>query len=243
MNNDFRKFAVHHLGMNGLALDQYGASISNNYISPTIMEERKLNVTQLDVFSRLMMDRIIFLGTQVDDYTANVIQAQLLYLDSSDPGKDIALYINSPGGSVYAGLGIYDTMQYIQSDVSTICTGMAASMAAVLLVAGQKDKRLALKHSRVMIHQPMGGIQGQASDIEITSREIVKLKKELYTIISDHSGQDYDKVYADSDRDYWMTAEEAKAYGMIDKVLLKAAPTTAASTDKPANADETIDKE
>lgn len=229
--------------MNGLALDQYGASISNNYISPTIMEERKLNVTQLDVFSRLMMDRIIFLGTQVDDYTANVIQAQLLYLDSSDPGKDIALYINSPGGSVYAGLGIYDTMQYIQSDVSTICTGMAASMAAVLLVAGQKDKRLALKHSRVMIHQPMGGIQGQASDIEITSREIVKLKKELYTIISDHSGQDYDKVYADSDRDYWMTAEEAKAYGMIDKVLLKAAPTTAASTDKPANADETIDKE
>lgn len=243
MNNDFRKFAVHHLGMNGLALDQYGASISNNYISPTIMEERKLNVTQLDVFSRLMMDRIIFLGTQVDDYTANVIQAQLLYLDSSDPGKDIALYINSPGGSVYAGLGIYDTMQYIQSDVSTICTGMAASMAAVLLVAGQKEKRLALKHSRVMIHQPMGGIQGQASDIEITSREIVKLKKELYTIISDHSGQDYDKVYADSDRDYWMTAEEAKAYGMIDKVLLKAASTTAASTDKPADADETIDKE
>lgn len=243
MNNDFRKFAVHHLGMNGLALDQYGASISNNYISPTIMEERKLNVTQLDVFSRLMMDRIIFLGTQVDDYTANVIQAQLLYLDSSDPGKDIALYINSPGGSVYAGLGIYDTMQYIQSDVSTICTGMAASMAAVLLVAGQKEKRLALKHSRVMIHQPMGGIQGQASDIEITSREIVKLKKELYTIISDHSGQDYDKVYADSDRDYWMTAEEAKAYGMIDKVLLKAAPTTAASTDKSADADETIDKD
>ena len=219
MNNDFRKFAVHHLGMNGLALDQYGASINNNYISPTIMEERKLNVTQLDVFSRLMMDRIIFLGTQVYDYTANVIQAQLLYLDSSDPGKDISLYINSPGGSVYAGLGIYDTMQYIQSDVSTICTGMAASMAAVLLVAGQKDKRFALKHSRVMIHQPMGGIQGQASDIEITSREILKLKKELYTIISDHSGQDYDKVYADSDRDYWMTSHEALEYGMIDKVL------------------------
>ena len=242
MNNDFRKFAVHHLGMNGLALDQYGASINNNYISPTIMEERKLNVTQLDVFSRLMMDRIIFLGTQVDDYTANVIQAQLLYLDSSDPGKDISLYINSPGGSVYAGLGIYDTMQYIQSDVSTICTGMAASMAAVLLVAGQKDKRFALKHSRVMIHQPMGGIQGQASDIEITSREILKLKKELYTIISDHSGQDYDKVYADSDRDYWMTADEAKDYGMIDKVLVKAAPTTATSADKRA-ADDTIDKE
>ena len=168
-----------------------------------------------------MMDRIIFLGTQVDDYAANVIQAQLLYLDSSDPGKDISLYINSPGGSVYAGLGIYDTMQYIQSDVSTICTGMAASMAAVLLVAGVKDKRFALKHSRVMIHQPMGGIQGQASDIEITSREILKLKKELYTIISDHSGQPYDKVYADSDRDYWMTAQEAHEYGMIDKVLEK----------------------
>ena len=219
MNNDFRKFAVHHLGMNGLALDQYSSAVTDNYISPTIMEERKLNVTQMDVFSRLMMDRIIFLGTQVDDYTANVIQAQLLYLDSADMGKDISLYINSPGGSVYAGLGIYDTMQYIQSDVSTICTGIAASMAAVLLVAGKKDKRFALKHSRVMIHQPMGGIQGQASDIEITSREILKLKKELYTIISDHSGQPYDKVYADSDRDYWMTSEEALAYGMIDKVL------------------------
>ncbi|MBR6249342.1 MAG: ATP-dependent Clp endopeptidase proteolytic subunit ClpP [Muribaculaceae bacterium] len=219
MNNDFRKFAVHHLGMNGLALDQYSNDIVDNYISPTIMEERKLNVTQMDVFSRLMMDRIIFLGTQVDDYTANVIQAQLLYLDSADMGKDISLYINSPGGSVYAGLGIYDTMQYIQSDVSTICTGMAASMAAVLLVAGEKDKRFALKHSRVMIHQPMGGIQGQASDIEITSREILKLKKELYTIISDHSGQPYDKVYADSDRDYWMTSAEALEYGMIDKVL------------------------
>jgi ATP-dependent Clp protease protease subunit len=230
MDNDFRKFAVHHLGMNGLALDQFTAGVSNNYISPTIMEERKLNVTQLDVFSRLMMDRIIFLGTQVDDYTANVIQAQLLYLDSSDPGKDISLYINSPGGSVYAGLGIYDTMQYIQSDVSTICTGMAASMAAVLLVAGQQDKRFALKHSRVMIHQPMGGIQGQASDIEITSREILKLKKELYTIISDHSGQPYDKVYADSDRDYWMTADEAKDYGMIDKVLVREKPSKPAST-------------
>lgn len=225
MNNDFRKFAVHHLGMNGLTLDQYAGNVNTNinanYISPTIMEERKLNVTQLDVFSRLMMDRIIFLGTQVDDYTANVIQAQLLYLDSADPGKDISLYINSPGGSVYAGLGIYDTMQYIQSNVSTICTGMAASMAAVLLVAGETGKRHALKHSRVMIHQPMGGIQGQASDIEITSREILKLKKELYTIISDHSGQPYDKVYADSDRDYWMTSDEALAYGMIDNVLVK----------------------
>ena len=232
MENDFRKFAVHHLGMNGLALDQFAASVSGNYINPTIMEERQLNVTQLDVFSRLMMDRIIFLGTQVEDYTANVIQAQLLYLDSADPGKDISLYINSPGGSVYAGLGIYDTMQYIQSDVSTICTGMAASMAAVLLVAGQKDKRFALKHSRVMIHQPMGGISGQASDIEITSREILKLKKELYTIISDHSGQPYDKVYADSDRDYWMTADEAKEYGMIDKVLVR--ENTAPATEKPA---------
>ncbi|MCI6224079.1 MAG: ATP-dependent Clp endopeptidase proteolytic subunit ClpP [Sodaliphilus sp.] len=221
MNNDFRKFAVHHLGMNGLALDQYTSQVSDSYISPTIIEERKLNVAQMDVFSRLMMDRIIFLGTQVDDYTANVIQAQLLYLDSSEPGKDVSIYINSPGGSVYAGLGIYDTMQYIQSDVSTICTGMAASMAAVLLVAGTKDKRFALKHSRVMIHQPMGGIQGQASDIEITSREILKLKKELYTIISEHSGQPYDKVYQDSDRDYWMTAQEAVDYGMIDRVLEK----------------------
>ena len=221
MNNDFRKFAVHHLGMNGLALDQYTSQVSDSYISPTIIEESKLNVAQMDVFSRLMMDRIIFLGTQVDDYTANVIQAQLLYLDSSEPGKDVSIYINSPGGSVYAGLGIYDTMQYIQSDVSTICTGMAASMAAVLLVAGAKDKRFALKHSRVMIHQPMGGIQGQASDIEITSREILKLKKELYTIISEHSGQPYDKVYQDSDRDYWMTAQEAVDYGMIDRVLEK----------------------
>ena len=221
MNNDFRKFAVHHLGMNGLALDQYTSQVSDSYISPTIIEERKLNVAQMDVFSRLMMDRIIFLGTQVDDYAANVIQAQLLYLDSSEPGKDVSIYINSPGGSVYAGLGIYDTMQYIQSDVSTICTGMAASMAAVLLVAGAKDKRFALKHSRVMIHQPMGGIQGQASDIEITSREILKLKKELYTIISEHSGQPYDKVYQDSDRDYWMTAQEAVDYGMIDRVLEK----------------------
>lgn len=221
MNNDFRKFAVHHLGMNGLALDQYTSQVSDSYISPTIIEERKLNVAQMDVFSRLMMDRIIFLGTQVDDYTANVIQAQLLYLDSSEPGKDVSIYINSPGGSVYAGLGIYDTMQYIQSDVSTICTGMAASMAAVLLVVGAKDKRFALKHSRVMIHQPMGGIQGQASDIEITSREILKLKKELYTIISEHSGQPYDKVYQDSDRDYWMTAQEAVDYGMIDRVLEK----------------------
>ena len=221
MNDDFRKYAVKHLGMNGLALDQYTSHISDNYyVSPTIIEERKLNMAQMDVFSRLMMDRIIFLGTQVDDYAANVIQAQLLYLDTSEPGKDISIYINSPGGSVYAGLGIYDTMQYISSAVSTICTGMAASMAAVLLVAGEKGKRFALKHSRVMIHQPLGGVQGQASDIEITAREILKLKKELYTIISDHSGVDFAKVEADSDRDYWMTAAEAQEYGMIDKVLL-----------------------
>ena len=221
MNDDFRKYAVKHLGMNGLALDQYTSHISDNYyVSPTIIEERKLNMAQMDVFSRLMMDRIIFLGTQVDDYAANVIQAQLLYLDTSEPGKDISIYINSPGGSVYAGLGIYDTMQYISSDVSTICTGMAASMAAVLLVAGEKGKRFALKHSRVMIHQPLGGVQGQASDIEITAREILKLKRELYTIISDHSGVDFAKVEADSDRDYWMTAAEAQEYGMIDKVLL-----------------------
>ena len=219
MKNDFRDYAVHHLGMNGLALDQYSNTITSSYISPTIIEERQLNVAQMDVFSRLMMDRIIFLGTQIDDYTANVIQAQLLYLDSSDPGKDVSIYINSPGGSVYAGLGIYDTMQYVSSDVSTICTGMAASMAAVLLVAGEKEKRFALKHSRVMIHQPMGGAQGQASDIEITAREIQKLKKELYTIIADHSGQPFDKVYADSDRDYWMTSTEAAEYGMIDKIL------------------------
>lgn len=234
MKDNFRKYATQHLGMNSLVLDEVIKSQAN-YLNPYILEERQLNVTQLDVFSRLMMDRIIFLGTQVDDYTANVIQAQLLYLDSSDPGKDISLYINSPGGSVYAGLGIYDTMQFIQSDVSTICTGMAASMAAVLLVAGQKDKRFALKHSRVMIHQPMGGISGQASDIEITSREILKLKKELYTIISDHSGQPYDKVYADSDRDYWMTAAEAKDYGMIDKVLVREKPATEEpAAEKPA---------
>lgn len=218
--NDFRNYATKHLGMNGLALDQY-SRITDNYISPSILEERQLNVTQMDVFSRLMMDRIIFLGTQIDDYTANVIQAQLLYLDSADSGKDISIYINSPGGSVYAGYGVYDTMQFINSDVSTICTGIAASMAAVLLVAGEKGKRFALKHSRVMIHQPLGGAQGQASDIEITAREIGKVKKELYTIISDHSGQPFDKVALDSDRDYWMTSAEAKDYGMVDDVLMK----------------------
>ena len=209
------------MGLNGLALDQYVSQISDNYyVSPTIIEERKLNMAQMDVFSRLMMDRIIFLGTQIDDYAANVIQAQLLYLDSSDPGKDISIYINSPGGSVYAGLGIYDTMQYISSEVSTICTGMAASMAAVLLVAGERGKRFGLRHSRVMIHQPLGGVQGQASDIEITAREIKKIKDELYTIISNHSGVPFEKVERDSDRDYWMIASEAKEYGMIDEVLI-----------------------
>ena len=221
MDKDFRKYAVKHLGLNGLALDQYVSQISDNYyVSPTIIEERKLNMAQMDVFSRLMMDRIIFLGTQIDDYAANVIQAQLLYLDSSDPGKDISIYINSPGGSVYAGLGIYDTMQYISSEVSTICTGMAASMAAVLLVAGERGKRYGLRHSRVMIHQPLGGVQGQASDIEITAREIKKIKDELYTIISNHSGVPFEKVERNSDRDYWMIASEAKEYGMIDEVLI-----------------------
>jgi ATP-dependent Clp protease protease subunit len=218
--NDFRKFATGKMNISGTALDDY-MRITSNYISPTIIEERQLNVAQMDVFSRLMMDRIIFLGTQIDDYTANVVQAQLLYLDSADPGKDISLYINSPGGIVYSGLGIYDTMQFISSNVSTICTGMAASMAAVLLVAGTKGKRFALKHSRVMIHQPMGGAQGQASDIEITAREIQKLKKELYHIISGHSGKDFEQIEKDSDRDYWMTSEEAKEYGMIDEVLIR----------------------
>lgn len=232
MQNEFEKFAINHLNINSNTLNDYakktGRQISNSgiivphadYMNPYILEERQLNVTQMDVFSRLMMDRIIFLGTQVTDTSANIIQAQLLYLDSIDPEKDISIYINSPGGSVYAGLGIYDTMQYVSSDVSTICTGMAASMAAVLLVAGEKGKRFALPHSRVMIHQPMGGIQGQASDIEITAREILKLKEELYRIISDHSGQPFEKVEANSDRDYWMTAQEAKDYGMIDKVLV-----------------------
>ncbi len=217
---DFRKYATKHLGINSLVLDKY-TSITSSYISPTIIEERQLNVASMDVFSRLMMDRIIFLGLPIDDYVANVIQAQLLYLESADPSKDISIYFNSPGGSVYAGLGIYDTMQYISSDVATICTGMAASMGAVLLTAGTKGKRTALKHSRIMIHQPMGGAQGQASDIEITAREIMKLKKELYTIIADHSGNSIKKIEKDSDRDYWMTAEEAKEYGMIDDVLTR----------------------
>ncbi|MBP5257650.1 MAG: ATP-dependent Clp endopeptidase proteolytic subunit ClpP [Prevotella sp.] len=218
MINDFRKYATGHLGMNSMVLDDVIRSQSG-YLNPYILEERQLNVTQLDVFSRLMMDRIIFLGTEINDYTANTLQAQLLYLDSVDNAKDISIYINSPGGSVTAGLAIYDTMQFISSDVATICTGMAASMAAVLLVAGHEGKRAALTHSRVMIHQPLGGVQGQASDIEIEAREIQKYKKELYTIIADHSHTPYEKVWADSDRNYWMTADEAKEYGMIDTVL------------------------
>ena len=218
--NDFRKYATRHLGINGQVLDGV-ISAQSQYLNPYILEERQLNVTQMDVFSRLMMDRIIFLGAPIYDDAANIIQAQLLFLESVDPEKDIQIYINSPGGSVSAGLGIYDTMQFISSDVATICTGMAASMAAVLLVAGAEGKRSALTHSRVMIHQPMGGAQGQASDIEITAREIQKLKKELYTIIADHSHTPFDKVWADSDRDYWMTAQEAKEYGMIDQVYTK----------------------
>ncbi len=220
MTKDFEKFAKDRTGISSMALRDV-VSMQNQYLNPYILEERQLNVTQMDVFSRLMMDRIIFLGTEIDDYTANTLQAQLLYLDSADPGKDISIYINSPGGSVYAGLGIYDTMQFINSPVATICTGMAASMAAVLLVAGNDGRRSALKHSRVMIHQPMGGAQGQASDIEITAREIQKLKQELYTIIADHSHTPYDKVWADSDRDHWMTAQEALDYGMIDQILEK----------------------
>ncbi len=212
--DEFKKYATKHIGINSTTYDSYVASMT-----PYIIEERQLNVAQMDVFSRLMMDRIIFLGTGINDQVANIITAQLLFLESVDAKKDIQIYLNSPGGSVYAGLGIYDTMQYITPDVCTICTGMAASMGAVLMCAGAKGKRSGLRHSRVMIHQPLGGAEGQASDIEITAREIIKLKKELYDIIAKHSNQTYEKVYADSDRDYWMTAEEAKAYGMIDEIL------------------------
>ena len=217
--DDFHKYATGHRGISSLSLHKY-TSVYGNYISPTIIEERQLNIATMDVFSRLMMDRIIFLGVPINDYVANIIQAQLLYMESVDPKKDIQIYLNTPGGSVYAGLGIYDTMQYIAPDVATICTGIAASMGAVLLCAGTDGKRTALKHSRVLIHQPMGGAEGQASDIEITAREISKLKKELYEIISKHSKQDYEKIWKDSDRDYWMTAMEAKEYGMIDEVLI-----------------------
>ena len=216
-SNEFRKYATKHIGLNSMVVDHYIESS----LTPYIIEERPMNMTQMDVFSRLMMDRIIFLGTGINDQVANIINAQLLFLESVDAKKDIQIYLNSPGGSVYAGLGIYDTMQYIRPDVATICTGMAASMGAVLLCAGAEGKRSALKHSRVMIHQPLGGAQGQASDIEITAREIQKLKKELYDIIARHSKQDYEKVWSDSDRDYWMTSDEAKAYGMVDEVLLR----------------------
>ncbi|MDD4745934.1 MAG: ATP-dependent Clp endopeptidase proteolytic subunit ClpP [Salinivirgaceae bacterium] len=218
--DEFKKYAIQHKGISSSVFDSY-SSLANNFISPTIIEERQLNVASMDVFSRLMMDRIIFLGLPIDDYVANIIQAQLLFLESTEPTKDIQIYFNSPGGSVHAGLGIYDTMQFISADIATICTGMAASMGAVLLCAGTKGKRSALTHSRVMIHQPMGGAQGQASDIEITVREIQKLKRELYEIIAYHSGNDFEKVQTDSDRDYWMTADEAVKYGMIDEVLQK----------------------
>jgi len=217
-SEEFRKYATKHKGISSLMLDRY-SSIYN--LTPYIIEERQLNVAAMDVFSRLMMDRIIFLGQPIDDYVANIIQAQLLFLESVDPEKDISIYFNTPGGSVYAGLGIYDTMQFISPDIATICTGIAASMGAVLLCAGTKGKRTALKHSRVMSHQPMGGAQGQASDIEITAREIMKLKHELYEIIAIHSENPIEKVEKDSDRDYWMTSIEAKEYGMIDEVLIR----------------------
>lgn len=217
---EFRKYATKHHGLSSIYLENYLDSTITN-LTPNIIEERPMNVAAIDVFSRLMMDRIIFMGVPINDYVANIIQAQLLFLESADAKRDIQIYVNSPGGSVYAGLGIYDTMQFIGPDVATICTGMAASMAAVLMCAGTKGKRSALKHARIMIHQPMGGAEGQASDIEITAREIQKLKKELYEIISVHSGKPYDDVWKDSDRDYWMTAEESKAYGMIDEVLTR----------------------
>ncbi|MBK7556562.1 MAG: ATP-dependent Clp endopeptidase proteolytic subunit ClpP [Flavobacteriales bacterium] len=219
--DEFRRYAIKHRGISSNTFDSYAGSLRADYISPTIIEERQLNVAQMDVFSRLMMDRIIFLGTGINDHVSNIIQAQLLFLESADAKKDIQIYMNSPGGGVYAGLGIYDTMQYIAPDVATICTGMAASMGAVLLCAGAKGKRSALKHSRVMIHQPMGGAEGQATDMEITVREVLKLKKELYEIISSHSGQPFERVEKDGDRDFWMTSEEAKAYGMIDEMLVR----------------------
>ena len=221
--NEFKKYAVKHMGISSLTMENYMSAIAKvpSNMTPNIIEERQMNIAVMDVFSRLMMDRIIFLGTGIDDYVANIVTAQLLFLESIDAKKDIQIYINSPGGSVYAGLGIYDTMQYINPDVATICIGMAASMGAVLLCAGADGKRTGLKHSRVMIHQPLGGAQGQASDIEITAREIQKLKKELYSIISFHSGKDEKQVWKDSDRDYWMTSTEAKDYGMIDDVLIR----------------------
>lgn len=218
---EFKKFAIKDQGINSMYYDSIVSSMNPMGFTPNIIEERQMNVVAMDVFSRLMMDRIIFLGTGINDQIANIVQAQLLFLESADASKDIQIYINSPGGGVYAGLGIYDTMQFIKPDVATICTGMAASMGAVLLCAGAKGKRSALTHSRVMIHQPLGGAQGQASDIEITAREIMILKEELYKIISKHSGQDYDKVYEDSDRDYWMKSDKALEYGMIDEILTR----------------------
>jgi ATP-dependent Clp protease protease subunit len=226
MENEFKKYATKHAGISSLALHRYN-SMYNWAISPTIIEERQLNIATMDVFSRLMMDRIIFLGVPITDDVANIIEAQLLFLESTDATKDIQIYLNSPGGSVYAGLGIYDTMQLISSKVATICTGIAASMAAILLTAGSKGRRSALPHSRVMIHQPMGGAEGQASDIEITAREIVKLKHELYQIIALHSGKDIAGIEKDADRDHWMTSQEALAYGMIDEVLMKMTPSHA----------------
>jgi len=222
--DEFSKYATRHKGINDQVLEKY-KTLTANYISPTIIEERQLNIATMDVFSRLMMDRIIFLGVPIDDYVANIIQAQLLFLESVDSGKDIQIYLNTPGGSVYAGLGIYDTMQYISPDIATICTGMAASMGAILLASGAKGKRTALKHSRILIHQPMGSAQGQASDIEITAREIQKLKKELYEIIAKHSKHNYNKILKDADRDYWMTSQEALDYGMIDEILEKSKTT------------------
>ena len=220
MKDEFKKYARSERGISSLTLEGY-ARLSDSYINPTIIEERKLNVASMDVFSRLMMDRIIFLGVPIDDDVANIIQAQLLFLASTDPGADISLYLNTPGGQVTSGLGIYDTMQLVSPDVATICTGMAASMGSVLLCAGAAGKRSCLPHSKVLIHQPLGGAQGQASDILIAAREIEKTRKELYEIISAHSGQPYDKVFADADRDYWMSAEEAKAYGMVDEILTR----------------------
>lgn len=218
---EFKNYAIKDQGINSMYYDKIISSMNPTAMTPNIIEERQLNAIAMDVFSRLMMDRIIFLGTGINDQVANIVQAQLLFLESADASKDIQIYINSPGGSVYAGLGIYDTMQFIKPDVATICTGIAASMGAVLLCAGEKGKRSGLTHSRVMIHQPMGGAQGQASDIEITAREILKLKAELYQIISNHSGQTFEKVSEDSDRDYWMKADEALKYGMIDEILVR----------------------
>ncbi len=220
-SNEFRNFATKDQGINNMYYDKIISSMYPTNLTPNIIEERQMNAVAMDVFSRLMMDRIIFLGTGINDQVANIVQAQLLFLASTDASRDIQIYINSPGGSVYAGLGIYDTMQFIKPDVATICTGMAASMAAVLLCAGEKGKRSGLTHSRVMIHQPLGGAQGQASDIEITAREIITLKEELYNIIAKHTGQTYEKVYEDSDRDYWMKADRALEYGMIDEILTR----------------------